>query len=310
MPTSAYRTARSSCARGLLAFVACAATCCFFSFPSLRAAEPTKVLLWPEGAPLAKGSEAKDRPLLWLYLPADRQPHAAIVICPGGGYGALAMDHEGHQIANWLGQHRMACFILEYRHSRKGYGHPAPMLDVQRAIRMVRARNKEWGVDPERIGVIGFSAGAHLASTASTHFDSGNAEADDPIDRVSCRPDFAILCYPVISFTQPFTHRCSRKNLLGADPDPKLVRPFSNELQVSEKTPPTFLWHTQEDPGVSVLNSLAYYESLTKHGVPSELHLFPKGRHGLGLGKGSPGVEAWPELCIAWLKQSGILKGD
>ena len=274
------------------------------------AEEPRPIPLWKDGAPLAKGTEAKDQPQLWLYLPKTRQPHSAIVICPGGGYGHLAMDHEGHQIARWLGEQQMACFILEYRHRSRGYGHPAPLLDVQRAIRMVRSQGKAWGVDEKRVGVIGFSAGGHLASTVSTHFDSGNETSKDPIDHVSCRPDFAILGYPVISFTAPFTHRGSRKNLLGNDPDPNLVKSLSNEHQVTAKTPPTFLWHTQEDSGVPAQNSIAYFSALQRQKVPAELHIFQKGRHGLGLGKGHAGVETWPQLCVTWLHGIGILPAE
>ncbi len=244
---------------------------------------------------------------MWVYLPMGDAPRSAIVICPGGGYGNLAIDHEGHQIAEWLNGHGMACFILEYRHRRRGYGHPAPLLDVQRAIRLVRSNRKRWGIDPERVGVIGFSAGGHLASTVSTHFDSGNPQAADPIDRESCRPDFAILCYPVISLIESFTHRGSRRNLLGSDPDSKLVESLSNERQVTPQTPPTFLWHTQEDRGVLVENSVAYFSALNKHRVAAELHVFQRGRHGLGLAKGTTGAEQWPRLCQAWLSEQGVL---
>lgn len=274
------------------------------------AGEPTTVYLWEGRAPLAEGDAPKDRPRLWVYLPKGDDPHPAIVICPGGGYGNLAMDHEGHQIARWLGEQGMACFILEYRHRRRGYGHPAPLLDVQRAIRLVRHRRREWNIDPERVGVIGFSAGGHLVSTVSTHFDQGDAQAADPVDRRSCRPDFAILGYPVISLIESYTHRGSRRNLLGQDPDAKLVESLSNERQVTAQTPPTFLWHTQEDKAVPVENSLAYYEALTRHGVAAELHIFPKGRHGLGLAKGAPGAQAWPALCQAWLRRNGFLPRD
>ena len=263
---------------------------------------PPTVPLWSGAAPLAQGDAPKDRPRLWLYLPNDPGPHPAIVICPGGGYGTLAMDHEGHQIARWLGGQGLACFILEYRHRGRGYGHPAPLLDVQRAIRLVRHRHKEWRVDPKLVGVIGFSAGGHLVSTVSTHFDSGDPNASDPVDRQSCRPDFAILCYPVISLVESYTHRGSRRNLLGKDPDPRLVEELSNERRVTKETPPTFLWHTQEDKAVPVQNSLAYYSALTKHGVPAELHVFPRGRHGLGLARNVEGARAWPSLCEAWLR--------
>ena len=157
---------------------------------------------------------AKDKPTLIIHLP-EKPSGAGIVICPGGGYGGLAMDHEGNQIAKWLNDHGIAGFILNYRHRGKGYGHPAPLNDAQRAIRTVRARAKEFGVEPTKIGILGFSAGGHLTSSAVTHFDAGNAKSDDPVEQASCRPDFGVLCYPVIAFDQPYTHRGSQKNLLG-----------------------------------------------------------------------------------------------
>ena len=183
---------------------------------------PVTELLWPSGAPGALGDEAKDKPALIIHLakptaddPKVAKPNAAVVIFPGGGYGNLAMGHEGRDVAKWFNSLGMSAFIVDYRHRGKGYGHPAPMLDAQRAIRTVRARADQFGVDPLRIGVIGFSAGGHLASTVATHFDAGDSNAADQIDRVSCRPDFAILCYPVILFDQDSTHRGSQRNLLG-----------------------------------------------------------------------------------------------
>jgi len=273
-----------------------------------KAEEPQKILLWPEGAPLAKGDRPEDKPGLIVYLPpAEKAVGTGVVVCPGGGYGALAMDHEGDQIAQWFNSFGVAAFILDYRHRNKGYMHPAPMLDVQRAIRLVRARADEFGVKTDRIGVMGFSAGGHLASTAATHFDAGQPDAPDPIDRVSCRPDFAILCYAVIAFDEPFTHRGSMRNLLGDNPDPELVKSLSNEKQVTPQTPPTFLFHTNEDTGVPPENSVMFYLALRKAGVPAELHIFEKGRHGLGLAAGVPGTELWPECLKAWLKVRGLL---
>ncbi len=265
-------------------------------------------LLWPEGAPGANGTEAKDKPTLIIHLPAkDKATGCAIVVCPGGGYGGLAMDHEGKQIAAWLNGHGIAAFICDYRHRGKGYGHPAPLQDAQRAIRTVRARSKEFDVNPERIGILGFSAGGHLTSTALTHFDAGDSAAKDPVQQASCRPDFGVLCYPVIAFEQPFTHRGSQKNLLGENADPELVKSLSNELQVTKETPPTFLWHTFEDTGVPPENSIVFYQAMLKNKVPGELHIFEKGRHGVGLGKGIPGTEQWSELCIAWIQGRGLL---
>lgn len=269
----------------------------------------TKEPLWPKGAPDAKGMEAKDIPQLIVHVPEkDQAVRSAIVICPGGGYGGLAMDHEGKQIAQWLNENGIAAFICDYRHRGKGYGHPAPLQDAQRAIRTVRARAEEFNLDANKIGILGFSAGGHLASTAATHFAAGKPDADDPIEKVSCRPDFAVLCYAVIAFNQPFTHRGSQKNLLGENPDPELVKSLSNELQVTSETPPTFLWHTYEDTGVPPDNSLAFYSALVKNKVPGELHIYEKGRHGIGLAKGIVGTERWPDDCIAWLVNRGMAK--
>lgn len=283
----------------------------FLTSGSLKAGfsqEPRSELLWPQGAPLATGDRPEDKPRLLIYLPApEKATGTAVVICPGGGYGALAMDHEGHQIAAWFNSFGVAGFILDYRHRNKGYMHPAPMLDVQRAIRLVRARCDEFGVKPDRIGVMGFSAGGHLASTAATHFDNGQPDAADPIDRVSCRPDFAILCYAVIMFGEAATHGGSQRNLLGDNPDPELVKSLSNEKQVTAQTPPTFLFHTDEDKGVPSENSVAFYLAMRKAGVPAELHIFEKGRHGLGLAAGTVGTELWPKLCEAWMKNRGLL---
>lgn len=276
------------------------------------AAQPKVELLWPDGAPGARGTAEGDKPTLTIYLPPqDKATGAAIVICPGGGYGGLAMDHEGHQIGQWLNSFGVAGFIVTYRHrnSGAGYGHPAPIQDAQRAIKTVRSRAAEWGVDPGRIGILGFSAGGHLASTAATHFDESFCEARDAIDRVSGRPDFAVLVYPVISFTEPFTHVGSRTNLLGSDAAPALIEKFSNEKQVTPQTPPTFLFHTWEDTGVPAENSIAFYLALRKAKVPAEMHIFLKGPHGIGLGVNRGGASAWPGLCEKWMEESGFLKG-
>jgi acetyl esterase/lipase len=272
----------------------------------LVAAEPKTELLWPKGAPGALGDEVKDKPTLTIYLPA-KPSGAGIVICPGGGYGGLAMDHEGHQIGRWLNEHGIAGFICDYRHRGKGYGHPAPLQDAQRAIRTVRARAQEFGVDPTKIGILGFSAGGHLTSSALTHFDAGKTDAEDPIERVSCRPDFGVLCYPVIAFDQTFTHKGSQTNLLGKDASAELIASMSSERQVTDETPPCFVWHTTEDKGVPPENSLVFYSALIAHKVPAELHIFEKGRHGVGLGKDIPGTSAWPAACIAWLKGRGVV---
>jgi acetyl esterase/lipase len=278
---------------------------------SAAAAEPKVELLWPHGAPEAKGDAEGDKPTLTIYLPPqDKATGTAVVICPGGGYGALAVDHEGHQVAQWLNSFGVAGFIVSYRHhnSGAGYEHPAPLQDAQRAIRTVRGRAKEWGVDPSRIGILGFSAGGHLASSAATHFNESFCEPRDEIDRASCRPDFAVLVYPVISLTESFTHAGSRKNLLGSDPDKELVEKMSNEKQVTPQTPPTFLIHTWEDKGVPAENSIYFYLALRKANVPAEMHIFLKGPHGFGLGQKIEGTSVWPSLCEKWMERAGFLK--
>lgn len=267
---------------------------------------PEPVLLWPEGAPGAVGSADDDKPTVRIYSP-EKPNGAAIVICPGGGYGILAYDHEGTQVAQWLNSIGVTGVVLQYRHSPK-YRHPTPLSDAQRAIRYVRANAASLKVAPSRIGVMGFSAGGHLASTVSTHFDAGTADAKDPIDRVSCRPDFSVLCYPVISIKDEYAHKGSGKNLLGdkAD-DPALLENLSNYTQVNDKTPPAFLFHTNEDKGVRVENALAYYGALVKHNVPAELHIYQNGPHGVGLADGEPGAKNWRVELAAWLQTNGFL---
>jgi acetyl esterase/lipase len=271
---------------------------------------PKGELLWPQGAPGAKGDTLADRPTLTAYLPEPAMAvGTAVVICPGGGYGGLAVDHEGWQFARWFNSFGVAAFVLEYRHRGRGYGHPAPLQDAQRAIRTVRAGADKWHIAPDRIGIIGFSAGGHLASTAGTHFDRGNANASDPIERVSCRPDFLILCYAVIAFEEPFTHRGSQENLLGANADAALVRSLSNEKQVTAETPPTFLFHTDEDKVVPPENSVQFYRALQRAGVPAEMHIYRTGPHGVGLAKGIPGTRTWPDRLKDWMQGQGLVGG-
>lgn len=274
---------------------------------SATAAEPKTELLWPMGVPGAVGTEDADKPSLTVYLPsADKANGCAVVVCPGGGYGGLAMGHEGKDVAEYLNNLGVTAFVLKYRLGPR-YRHPAPMQDVQRALRTVRARAKEWNVDPKRVGVMGFSAGGHLASTAATHFDDGNADAKDPIDRVSCRPDFAVLCYPVITLVSPYAHMGSRNNLLGKDADEKLVQSLCNDTQVTDKTPPTFLFHTSEDTAVPPENSVLFYMALRKHKVPAELHIYEKGKHGVGLAPKDPILSTWGGRLSDWLKSRGYL---
>jgi acetyl esterase/lipase len=263
--------------------------------------------LWPDGAPGAQGKEFTDIPGVMVYLPpADKATGAAVVICPGGGYGGLAMDHEGHKVAEWLNTLGIAGVILKYRHAPK-YRHPTPLNDAQRAIRFVRANAKEWKIDPNRVGILGFSAGGHLASTAGTHFDKGDPDAKDPIDRLSCRPDFLVLVYPVITLVGPKAHVGSRNNLLGKSPDAKLVESLCNDKQVTADTPPTFLTHTKEDKGVPPENSMMFHEACKKAGVETEIHLYEKGQHGLGLGPKNLEFSEWPTRCSEWLAKIKVI---
>ncbi len=270
---------------------------------------PQKVeLLWPNGAPGALGTAEDDRPTVTIYLPSPAKASGfGVVVCPGGGYQGLAMDHEGKQIAEWLNALGAAAFVLKYRLGPK-YHHPVEMEDGQRALRFVRFHATEYGIAPDRVGIWGFSAGGHLASTVGTHFDLGVVTAEDPIDRVSSRPDFMVLAYPVITMTEPFVHRGSRRNLLGENPEPALVRLMSNELQVTSQTPPTFLFHTDSDNVVPVENSVMFYQALRQNHVPAELHIFERGPHGVGLAQKDPALSHWPELLQAWLKTRGLLK--
>ncbi|WP_013627417.1 alpha/beta hydrolase [Rubinisphaera brasiliensis] len=266
---------------------------------------PEKMNLWPDGAPGAKGEEPTDIPTLTHFPASPRKASGcAIVICPGGGYRHLANGHEGNDIAAWANSLNVTAFVLNYRLA-PNYKHPAMMDDVQRAIQHVRANADKYSVDPERVGVLGFSAGGHLASTAATHILDADPDAEDPVRRVSSRPDFAVLCYPVITFVNEAMHRGSRNNLLGEDAPAELVEKMSNELQVSEKTPPTFLFHTFEDTGVPPLNSVLFYTAMLEHGVPGELHIFQSGRHGVGLGRGINGTEEWSNLVAKWMETNG-----
>lgn len=266
--------------------------------------------LWPTGAPGALGKDDKDTPTLAPFLaPADKATGAAIVICPGGGYGGLA-DHEGSQYARWLNEQGIAGFVLKYRLGSAGYRHPAMLQDAARALRIVRSRADEWKLDPKRIGIMGSSAGGHLASTLLTHFDAGKPEATDPIERVSSRPDLGILCYPVISMGE-HTHQGSKHNLLGKEPAPELVKLLSNELQVTKDTPPCFLWHTWEDKGVKIENALSFANALQAAGVRFDLHVYERGPHGLGLGTRDWQPEKrhpWTRDCEFWLKERGFGK--
>lgn len=279
------------------------------SLPAQRPVnEPAAFPLWKDGAPGAKGTSEKDIPTLTPWLaPPERATGAAVVVCPGGGYGGLAVDHEGRQIAQWLNSLGVSAFVLRYRLGPT-YHHPVELGDAARAMRTVRSRAAEFGVDPNRAGIWGFSAGGHLASTLSTHWDRGDSSASDPVERVSSRPDFAILSYPVITFTEAWTHQGSKRNLLGDRPDPSLSRWLSNEQQVTPETPPTFLFHTNADTGVPPENSVYYFLALRRAGVPAEMHIYEKGPHGVGLAWQDAILGAWPQQLAGWMRTRGILR--
>ncbi|HTD68588.1 MAG TPA: alpha/beta hydrolase [Candidatus Limnocylindria bacterium] len=261
--------------------------------------------LWPDGAPGALGKADKDVPTLTPQLAEPSiTTGAAMIIFPGGGYGGLA-PHEGKGYADWFVTNGISCFVVKYRLGSGGYRHPSMLQDAARAVRLVRSRAEEWKIDPKRVGVIGSSAGGHLVSTLITHFDSGNADASDAVERQSSRPDLAILCYPVITMGAN-THAGSKKNLLGDKPDPELVKNLSNELQVTKDTPPCFIWHTWEDKAVKVENSLEFAAALQRAGVPFDLHIYQNGAHGIGLGKGE--AHPWANDCMYWLRVQGFVK--
>ena len=267
---------------------------------------PRTIVLWPDGAPGTLGKEDADVPALTIYLPAAPQATGAgIVVCPGGGYSGLAIDHEGHQVARLLTSRGIAAFILKYRLGPR-YHHPAMQQDVLQAIRYVRWNADEFGIRKDRIGVMGFSAGGHLASTAATLFDAGRPSTAAPIDAVSSRPDFAVLVYPVITMNQASTHKGSQRNLLGDSPAPELLARLSTDKHVTAQTPPTFLFHTNEDAGVPAENSVQFYLALRKAGVPGELHIFQKGAHGVGLAPAIPALRVWPELLFTWMEGLGV----
>ncbi len=271
---------------------------------SSTAASPQPVPLWPNGAPGTTAANAHDIPTLTTYLPTQNPTHTGIILCPGGGYQMLALDKEGTDVAHWLNARGVAAFVLQYRYGPANH-FPIPLLDAQRAIRTVRAAASQEGIDPAHIGIWGFSAGGHLASTAGTHFDKGNPKAADPIERISSRPDFMVLAYPVISMENGITHNGSLHNLLGEQPNPMLQKELSNETQVTPETPPTFLFSTTNDSTVPVQNSLLFYQALLQAGVPAEMHLFERGHHGSGLAQNNPELRMWPVLLQNWLHMHG-----
>ncbi|HEY0953300.1 MAG TPA: alpha/beta hydrolase [Roseateles sp.] len=295
---------------------------------TLAGTAPTVLPLWPEGVPAARradapaargdiGAEREERggianvsqPTLTVVPPAvDRPNGTAVVLCPGGGYSFLSSNREGQQYAAWLSTLGITTFILKNR--LQEWGHPAPLQDVLRAIRIVRSRAAEFGIDPKRIGVMGSSAGGHLAASASTLFDHADGRTGAAIDAVNARPDFAVLVYPVITMMDPAAHAGSRKALLGANPGPELLTLMSVERQVSAATPPTLLLHTQGDPAVPVENSILYYQALTRYRVPAELYVFEQGGHGIGMRDGLGTASAWPRRVEDWLRQRGLLNKE
>jgi len=279
---------------------------------TLQAAPLEPIPLWEGKAPGALGDGPDDKPTITPFLPpAEKATGAALVIFPGGGYGGLA-PHEGAGYAEYLSQQGIACFVLKYRLGSKGYRHPIMLGDASRAVRLVRSRAAEWKLDPQRVGIMGSSAGGHLASTIVTHFDAGKANDTDPIERQSSRPDLGILCYPVVTLGE-FTHAGSKKNLLGENPDPALVENLSNEKQVTKDTPPCFVWSTGEDKAVPVENSLKFVTALRQNGIPFDFHVYEKGPHGIGLSQGKNGIAAddvhpWAKDLLFWLKIRGFVR--
>ena len=264
--------------------------------------------LWTDAAPGAQGTGEGDIPQMTAYLPrSNATDMTAVIVLPGGGYRALSMNSEGRQVANYLNSMGIAAFVLQYRLGPR-YHHPVELDDAQRAIRMVRSHAGEWHIAQNRIGVMGFSAGGHLAATASTRFDSGKPEAIDVVDRVSNRPDFSILCYPVISLTEPWTHQGSKLNLLGENPAPELAKTMSMENAVTAQTPPTFIFQTNADTTVPAENSVYYYLALRKAGVLAEMHVFENGPHGVGLAMYDPALSEWSKLLVNWLRVHGFIK--
>ena len=266
---------------------------------------PARVPLWPAGAPGAEGNSLLDQPDLTVYpIGGPQKVKTGVVVLPGGGYQNLAVDHEGAQIAAWLNSYGITAFVVRYRLGPK-YHYPVELEDAQRAIRWARFHATEYGIDRNKLGVWGFSAGGHLAALTGTHFDAGKQSSQDPIDQQSSRPDFLVLAYPVITMKEPFLHRGSRTNLLGPSPSEELVAATSNELNVTKDTPPAFLFQTSDDPVVPVQNSVLFYQALRAAGVDAEMHIFGHGPHGVGLARDNPTLSVWPTLLALWLHAHG-----
>jgi len=291
----------------------------FFMIASQFSQSQTVVKLWPDGTPgpvvspkpeeTFEGRRVRyvSEPTLTVYLPAkEHNTGVAVIICPGGGYGIEAMDHEGYDVAEFLQNHGIAGIVLKYR---LPYGHSEiPLQDAQQAMRLVRLHAEEWSVDPSKIGIAGFSAGGHLASTLSTHFDTGDKESNAPIARLSCRPDFSVLLYPVVTFKEEWGHMGSRENLIGKTNDWKIIEKFCNELQVTKQTPPAFIALADDDTSVKPRNSIEYYLALKREGIQAELHIFREGGHGFGMRKTGKAHDQWPLMMVEWMKAMKYIK--
>jgi acetyl esterase/lipase len=294
-------------------------------FCSMQLSAQQTIKLWPGEIPLSTGvigeEEITDRghvrniqePTITVYLPdPEKASGAAVVICPGGGYALLAINHEGHDVAKWFNEFGVAGIVVKNRLPTSDNvtdKSEVAMTDAMRAIRMVRHNAPDWGINPGKIGIMGFSAGGHLASTVGTHFDNGFPDSADTIQKISSRPDFMILMYPVINMYEEFMHSGSMRNLLGENPGKDQMLRFSNDMMVTAETPPTILIHSTDDKGVPVANSIRFYEALIKNGVSAELHIYNSGAHGYGLGRNDgTSHNLWPEACKAWLQDMVIGK--
>lgn len=276
----------------------------------------TVIPLWPEGVPGLRADAAPDKdtpthsqaihtPSMTLYpAPKKNNTGTAVVVCPGGGYSRLSMDNEGRKVAAWLNSIGVSAFVLKYR--LKEYGQPAPLRDVLRALRIARAQAADFNIKPDRIGVLGFSAGGHLASCATTLYDHADGRTGAKLDAVSARPDFSVLVYPVISMRE-IAHKGSRENLLGKNPPSKLVTQYSTDEQITKDTPPVFLVGGTDDRTVPVENSVRFYLALRKAGVPAEMHLYQKAAHGFGMKPNMGPPSSWPQRCEDWMRLNGWL---
>jgi acetyl esterase/lipase len=282
------------------------AAACFTLVARVPAQTDNEIPLWPLAAPQAKSAGADDNPAILLYLPAAHHLTPGIVICPSGDYMSLSMDHDGRQVAEWLNKLGIAAFVLRYRIA-PAYHYPVPLLDAQRAVRYVRSSASLYNVAANEIGIMGFSAGGHLAAMAATRFDAGKTSPGDRIDRMSSRPDFLILAYPLITCSQPFRQALACSNLLGENANPNLDAEVSAEKYVTRQTPPTFLFHSYDDPTMSVENSLAFFSALRAAGVPAELHIFEHGPHSVGATPDDPVLSTWPKLLENWFRERGLL---